>query len=184
MTESNDVLQHTQNWVEQVIVKFNFCPFAKPVVDSARIRYYLADGRDLEEALHQLIEQCQYLDQHSEIETELVVYPNGFEDFYDFLDLVDLANQLLVEQNYEGVYQLANFHPDYCFDGELPSDPANYTNRSPYPILHLIREESLELALESYPNPEQIPERNIKLAREMGLAAMKQALDECKKSGE
>jgi len=181
MAEQNEVLQHTQNWVDQVIVKLNLCPFAKPVVDSGRIRYHLADGNDLEEALHQLIEQCQYLDQHAEIETELVVYPNGFEDFYDFLDLVDLANQLLVEQNYEGVYQLANFHPDYCFDGELPSDPANYTNRSPYPMLHLIREASLEQALASYPDPEQIPERNIKLTREMGLQAMQQALEACKK---
>ena len=184
MTQPSEVLQHTQNWVEQVIVKLNFCPFAKPVVDSGRIRYHQSDAKDLEEALHQLIEQCEYLDQHPEIETELLVYPDGFDDFYDFLDLVELANQLLPEQDYEGVYQLANFHPDYCFEGELPSDPANFTNRSPYPMLHLIREASLEQALASYPDPEAIPERNMKLAREMGQVALQAALDECKKNKE
>lgn len=177
----SEVIQHTKNWVEQVIVKLNFCPFAKPVVDNDGIRYQEIDASDLEEALHCLIEQCQYLDEHKDIETALLVYPNGFEEFEDFLDLVDLANQLMEAQDYEGVYQLANFHPDYCFEGELPSDPANYTNRSPYPMLHLIREASLEKALTSYPNPEEIPERNIKLAREMGLPAMQHALEACKK---
>ncbi len=180
MTQANDIIQHTRNWVEQVIVKLNFCPFAKPVVESETIRYFLADAEDLEEALHQLIEQCQYLDEHSEIETELVIYPEGFNDFHDFLDLVELGNQLLAEQGYEGIYQLANFHPDYCFEGEDIFDPANYTNRSPHPMLHLIREASLEQALAHYPNPEEIPERNIKLAREMGLEAMQQALARCK----
>ncbi len=181
MSQQSEVLQHTQNWVWQVIVKLNFCPFAKPVVESGGIHYHLAEASELEEALHVLVEQCEYLDDHHEIETVLVVYPHGFDTFDDFLDLVDLANQLLVAQDYEGVYQLANFHPDYCFDGELPSDPANYTNRSPYPMLHIIRESSLEKALASYPKPEAIPERNIKLAREMGLAALQAALDHCKK---
>jgi len=180
MNQQSEILQHTRNWVAQVIVKLNFCPFAKPVMDNDGIRYHVVEADELEEALHGLIEQCQYLDEHNEIETTLVIYPAGFNDFNDFLDLVEIANQLLAEQGYEGIYQLAHFHPDYCFEGEEPNDPANYTNRSPYPMLHLIREASLEKALDSYPDPEGIPERNIKLAREMGLAAMRSALDECK----
>jgi hypothetical protein len=86
---------------------------------------------------------------------------------------------LLEAQDYNGVYQLASFHPNYCFDGSLKNDAANYTNRSPYPMLHLLRESSLEQALAHYPNPEMIPENNIKLTRELGLEKMKSTLAAC-----
>ncbi len=181
MNQKNEIIQQTQNWVSQVIVKLNFCPFARPVVESNGIHYHFTETHDLHEALQALIEQCQYLDEQPEIKTALVIYAHGFDTFDDFLDLVELANPLLEAQGYEGIYQLANFHPDYCFEGELPSDPANYTNRSPYPMLHIIREADLEQALESYPNPEAIPTRNIALAREMGLAALQSALEQCKR---
>lgn len=180
MDQQSEIIQYTRNWVAQVIVKLNFCPFAKPVMDSDGIRYHVVESVELEEALHHLIEQCQLLDEHDDMETALLIYPQGFDDFERFLDLVEIANQLLIEQGYEGVYQLAHFHPDYCFEGESVDDPANYTNRSPYPMLHLIREASIEQALASYPDPDGIPERNIKLAREMGLAAMRNALAGCK----
>ncbi|MDH5711889.1 MAG: DUF1415 domain-containing protein, partial [Gammaproteobacteria bacterium] len=112
-------------------------------------------------------------------ETTLLVFAEGFKDFGDYLDLVELAQDLLADQGYEGIYQIASFHPDYCFaDAEL-DDAANYTNRSPYPMLHLIREASMEKALAHYPEPEKIPERNVEYARELGLEEMQRQLEAC-----
>ena len=101
------------------------------------------------------------------------------EEFNEFLILIDLSNQLLEELGYSAVYQLAHFHPDYCFDGVSKDDASNYTNRAPYPILHLIREESLEKAIDNHPDPASIPDTNIKLAREMGVEKFKQLLKQC-----
>jgi len=95
------------------------------------------------------------------------------------LDFLELAQGLLEVQNYEGVYQLASFHPNYCFEGSAENDAANYTNRSPYPMLHLLRESSLERALANYKNPEKIPDNNVKLTRELGLEKMKSTLAAC-----
>jgi hypothetical protein len=95
------------------------------------------------------------------------------------LDLVAIAEDVLIDQDYEGVYQLASFHPDYCFADSKPDDAANYTNRSPYPMLHIIREASIEKALTKYPNPEQIPERNMQLTRKLGLEKLQTLLATC-----
>tara|TARA_B110000196_G_scaffold202846_1_gene173759 strand:- start:370 stop:708 length:339 start_codon:yes stop_codon:yes gene_type:complete len=109
------------------------------------------------------------------------MFDNGFSDFEDFLDLVDLANALLVAQGFEGKYQIANFHPDYVFADSDETDAANYTNRAPFPTLHLIREASMSEALDSYNEPESIPEHNINLARRKGIDFWQQLLEGCKK---
>ena len=93
---------------------------------------------------------------------------------------MDIADQLLTQHGYDGTYQLASFHPEYCFAGSDDNDAANYTNRSPFPMLHLLREDSLEMALENYPDPEQIPNRNVEKARTLGLDIMKAKLDKCR----
>ena len=98
--------------------------------------------------------------------------PVHFAEFEDYLDLVELAEALSVELGYEGIYQIASFHPEYCFGGADENDPANYTNRSPYPMVHLLREDSISRALEHYADPEGIPDRNIALARTKGLKQM------------
>lgn len=104
------------------------------------------------------------------------------ESFDDFLDAVEIGDELMLAQGYEGVYQLASFHPDYCFEGSDEEDAANYTNRSPYPMLHLIREASIEKALAHYPkDPDLIPETNVKLARKLGLQKMQTLLAESRK---
>jgi len=159
-----------KSWVEQVVIGHNFCPFAKQEFDQGRVYFVLSETTLIDEALEGLIKECERLDDRDEIETTLIIFSKLLSDFEDFLDFVDLANQLISMQGYEGVYQLANFHPDYCFEGEDENDAANYTNRSPYPMLHLIREVSLEKAVANYPSPELIPENNIKLAREKGSA--------------
>ncbi|GGI74805.1 DUF1415 domain-containing protein [Shewanella gelidii] len=177
--EQQDVMLHTENWVKQVIMKYNICPFARREIERASIRYAVVEARQITEALLSLIEECQYLDKHPETETTLVIYPHGFEGFYPYLDLVDLATELLTEQGYEGVYQLASFHPDYCFDEEPQDSAANYTNRSPYPTIHIIREASMEQALATYDDPESIPERNIEFAQRKGKDFFEKLLLQC-----
>jgi len=138
------------------------------------------DNSTLDICLEALVEEMALLDSDTAIETSLLIFTQSVIEFDSFLDCIELANALLIEQGYEGVYQLASFHPDYCFEGEQDNDPANFTNRSPYPMLHLIREASIERALQHYPDPESIPERNIELARSKGLATMRLLLESCK----
>jgi hypothetical protein len=178
------ITDQVKQWVETVIIAFNFCPFAKRELDRDSIRYHVVEDnlsgeKAIESALHQLIEQCRLLDQNTEIETTLVIFPQSFALFDDFLDLLDIANALLEDQGYLGTYQLASFHPDYCFADAAPDDASNFTNRAPYPVLHLIREASIEQALKSVANPEQIPERNIALARELGEDKLRALVTAC-----
>lgn len=181
MDDVNVMITQTENWVKQVIVKYNICPFARKEVELGSIRYHVAEQNTLDDVLLGLVKECQYLDKHRDTETTLFIIPNAFQSFDSFLDLVDLANDLLFEQGYEGIYQLANFHPDYCFAGEPQSDPANYTNRSPYPCLHIIREESMSLALDSHPDPDAIPARNIAFCRKKGGEFFANLLASCRK---
>lgn len=136
------------------------------------MRYALAESSDLEGLLHALVAECQRLDADASIATTLLIAPSGMDDFDDYLDWVELSERLLDDLGYAGVYQLASFHPDYVFDGVEADDPANATNRSPAPMLHLLREAELEKALASYPDPEAIPERNMVRLRASDSAAL------------
>lgn len=172
----NTSIQQTKNWLSSVIIEHSICPFAKREFDNNRIHFEVIESTDLQEQLEQLILQCEALDDDPQRETSLLIFPNTLSDFEDYLDLVEIATELLEKQNYEGVYQLASFHPQYRFEDSAIDDASNYTNRSPYPMLHILREESIEKVLENYPNPENIPDRNIELTRELGLATMKKLL--------
>ena len=165
--EANEVLA-TKAWLDEIIIGLNICPFAKKEFVNNTIHYYLSKTEQVKTALHEFIEQCQYLQAHDELETTLIVYDSGFRTFERYLDLVDYANDLLVDSGFEGVFQIASMHPEYCFDGEDYDDASNFTNRSPYPMLHIIREESMSRVLSVYNEPEKIPENNIKLAHEKG----------------
>ena len=173
------IIEQTQNWLSKVVIALSICPFAKREFDRGSIHYEVIASDDLEQQLEQLILSCEQLDNDSAVETSLLIFPNSFADFHDYLDFVDIANQLMHKQGYEGIYQLASFHPEYCFEGSDENDASNYTNRSPYPMLHILRETILELVLANYPDPENIPERNIELTRELGLKAMQKLLADC-----
>jgi hypothetical protein len=157
-----------KSWIEKVIVGLNFCPFAKKEMERNTVRYAIFPATQVNAALSHLLEELALLDQLQDIQTTLLIFPQGFADFDDFLDMLEMANILIGQGGYGGIYQLASFHPEYCFDGEEQNDPANYTNRSPYPILHILRESSIEAVLKRYPDPESIPENNIAKARELG----------------
>ena len=169
----------TLAWLKTIIIEYSICPFAKTEMERGSIRYTVNHAPDIESCLMDFMQECDRLDTDASIETTLLIYANAFTAFDDYLDFLELAETLLIEQGYEGVYQLASFHPDYCFDGAKLNDAANYTNRSPYPMLHLLRETSLERAIASYPHPENIPQHNIELTRELGLAKMQALLAAC-----
>lgn len=179
MISKQEMIKQTQNWVSKLIVKYNICPFARREVERGSIRYVLIEASKKKQVLTSLLAECHFLDENSETETTLFIIPSGFEGFYDFLDLVELANELLDDGGYEGVYQLANFHPDYCFAQEPQSAPSNYTNRSPYPTLHIIRETSMEMAIKHHPDVDAIPERNIEFANKKGNVFFADILATC-----
>ena len=176
-------ISQTQKWLNTVIIEHSICPFAKREFVNNTIHYEIIEcngaNNSTEQQLEQLILNCEKLDNDETVETSLLIFPNSLSDFDDYLDFAEIAEALMHKQGYEGIYQLASFHPQYCFDGSDENDASNYTNRSPYPMLHILREASLEKALESYPNPESIPERNIELTRNLGLTAMKKFLSDC-----
>ena len=169
----------TRRWLETVVVGLNFCPFAKRELIQDTIRYVAEPADDFSTALVALEREYVHLQQDDEIETTLLVLTLGFSDFYSYLELVERANRALGKLGWEGVFQLASFHPEYCFADASPDDPANYTNRSPYPMLHILREQSLEKAIERYPQPENIPNNNIAKAQSLGLDALVSLLEKC-----
>ena len=169
---SSVVIQQTEKWIKSVVIDLNFCPFAAKAALKKSIRYVVLKDVDVKKSLETLMTEFQFLDTHEEIETTFIIFETDFTDFKSYLQLVKKAEQVLVKERYEGIYQLASFHPDYCFAGEDVNDAANYTNRSIYPMLHVLREDSLTKALALYPDPESIPEHNIALARKKGLQYM------------
>lgn len=177
-TPSN-ITQAMQKWVESFIVKYNICPFARPELEANAIRYVVLQQNRIDPLLDAIEAECRFLDAHPEVATTLLMPIAGFDDFDHYLDLVDLVQQSVIDPAFEGVYQIATFHPDYCFEGSDESDPANYTNRAPYPTIHLIREAAITKALQSYDSPESIPERNIAFAHRRGRQKMAQLLQAC-----
>jgi hypothetical protein len=175
----DQIIKQTRCWIESIVIANNFCPFVRNVFQQDHIAYHIIDSNDMEECLFEVIQACKNLDSNPSIETSLLIYPQQFEDFGQFLDFAELAEQLLIDQAYEGIYQLATFHPEYCFAETLADDPANYTNRSPYPMLHLLREESISIAADNYPDIDKIPERNIETAHNLGLEKMRTMLQDC-----
>jgi hypothetical protein len=173
------VIEQTQKWIKSVVIDMNFCPFAAKAVLKKSIHYSVSNTQDLKITLEILIRELQYLDRTEELETTFLIFPKHFSDFGEYLDMVAVAEELMEQEGYEGTYQFASFHPDYCFEGENKDDAANYTNRSVYPMLHLLREDSITKALALYKDPEAIPQKNIELAREKGLLYMQMLRASC-----
>ena len=182
---SDEVIEATRRWVAGTVVELNLCPFAAAPMKAGRIRYVVCHESGADGIYRALLKELETLYDLPEetAETCLLIVPAGLESFTEYLALLDAAEAAIPEAGLEGVFQLASFHPDYRFQGCDERDPANYTNRSPFPMFHLIREASLERALEQCPEPEKIPERNMALLREMGLEAMQQRLRACRQQG-
>jgi len=179
MLTDTDIIAHTKKWITDVVVACNFCPFAAREVKRGSIHYEVLHDASAENAMEAALKIMQLMDADAGTETALLILPNDFENFEDYLDLVETANALLEENDYEGIYQVASFHPDYLFAGAPADDPSNYTNRSPYPMLHFLREESVSKAIDSHPDIDDVPYKNIQFAKDKGLNYMQQLLAQC-----
>lgn len=179
MLTSGLIIEQTKKWINDVVVGCNFCPFAANVVKQQKVHYQVETSPVLNACLASFMQEVARLDDDTNIETSFLIFSGSFQQFDEYLNLVSLAEKLLKKEGYEGIYQVASFHPLYRFADSTDDDAANYTNRSPYPMLHLLREESIEKALKHYNNPENIPECNIDFARGKGLFYMKMLRDTC-----
>ncbi|EIO3705341.1 DUF1415 family protein [Vibrio parahaemolyticus] len=162
-TDINAITQQVDQWLNDVVIGLNLCPFAAKPQRKQQIKIFVSEATQEEALLEDILLQLIELNttEPEELETTLVVVPNMLQDFWDYNFCIDWVEALIKQQDWEGIFQVATFHPDYCFGGAEPEDDENLTNRSPYPIFHLIREESMEKVLKHYPDPESIPDTNI-----------------------
>ena len=150
MVPSQQIIDQTKNWITKVVIGCNFCPFAAKVIKQQTVFYKVETATAIEDCLETFLQEVTRLNNDSSIETAFLIFPNTFERFDDYLDLVSMAEKLLKQKGYNGIYQLASFHPLYRFADSDVDDAANYTNRSLYPMLHLLRESSIDNALETF----------------------------------
>ena len=172
------VERKTLGWVKDFVVGLNLCPFARPLLASDALRVTVCEATEDEGVAGALLNEIELIQKasESEVATILVVFPNALRRFNDYLAFLDGAQQLIEEMNLLGVLQLASFHPDYQFAGEPIEAASHFTNRAPFPMIHLLREEMVTRALETYANPEQIPERNIRKLEDLGRERLQQML--------
>jgi len=166
----NTVSEHTKQWLEKAVIGLNLCPFAKAPHVKNLVHIVVSEARHLDGFLEDLDRELQLLGNTpaSELETTLLVHPTLFPDFETFNQMLEIADDAVVENELEGIVQIAPFHPDFQFEGTEADDISNYTNRSPYPTLHLIREDSIAKATEAFPDASAIFDRNIALLEKMG----------------
>jgi hypothetical protein len=167
---TDDPIADTRRWIERAVVGLNLCPFAKAVVAKGQVRYVLSDAATPEALLETLGEELLRLRDApaEEVDTTLIVHPRVLQDFLDYNDFLDEADALVESLDLEGVLQVASFHPQYRFAGSEPDDVANCTNRSPWPTLHLLREDSVSRAVAAFPDPDAVVERNIETLEKLG----------------
>jgi len=179
MISSQQVISQTLAWITNVVVGCNFCPFAGREVKRGSIHFEVVHTEEPAEILQSLSREFDRLDNDEGVETTLIILPDRFSSFESYLDMISICEEFLADQGYDGVYQVASFHPEYIFEGEAVTDPANYTNRSLYPMIHILRESSITNALPGFDHPERIPQRNIEFAWKKGLTQMQLLRESC-----
>lgn len=182
MTESSDIdgtslperdpVAETRRWIERAVIGLNLCPFAKAVYVKEQVRFVLSDASTPEALLEELVEELLLLrdTDADEIDTTLIIHPDVLTDFLDYNDFLDNADAAVEALDLQGILQVASFHPDYQFAGAAADDIGHYTNCSPYPTLHLLREDSVERAVAAFPDPDVIVERNLQTLEKLGHA--------------
>lgn len=179
--ESDDaaIIHAVRDWVENVVIDLDLCPFAKRELTAGRVRFAISSAATEIELLEALESQLDEMSSNSAVETSLLIHPYVLRDFVAYNDFLDMADALLQQMDLEGVFQIASFHPQYQFAETQPEDAENYTNRSPYPVLHILREESLERAIASAPDIDRIPQRNIETMNRIGIQSLRSLLQSC-----
>ena len=173
--QKNEIVEDVRRWLESFIIELNLCPFAKRELVKDRIRFSVSLTESSEQLLAVLLEELQLLESNSDVETTLLIHPNVLQKFDDYNQFLDLADALIVQEGFAGIFQIASFHPQYRF-AETVDDAENFSNRSPYPLLHVLREASVEREVASYPDIATIPQQNIRLLRKLGVAKLQSLL--------
>lgn len=175
------VIDATLKWVDDIVIKHNFCPFARYVRTPNQIRCIVIAG-DAGDVIQSLYDELRHLEENESTATTLIALTHPtLDDFDEYLDVLAIGDNMLHDWGYSGTYQLASFHPDYVFDGSDSNDAENYTNRSPYPLLHLIREADITRYMKKEEDAEKIFSHNIDKARALGCPYFKNALEAMKK---
>ncbi len=177
-------IEQTRRWIYSFVIKHNLCPFAKGEMDKNTVRFEISQATSITDAMQALQTEVDVLNIHTEIETSFLIFPLFLHDFFDYLNFSDMAINQLIQRGYEGIYQLASFHPDYCFADANFDDVSNYTNRSPYPMLQILRETTLEKTIKQFGNIGIIPKKNMSYLRALGLNQVKKILKTCQNTSE
>ncbi len=164
------IVAATRRWLEKAVIGLNLCPFAKAVYIKEQVRYVVSPATTPEALLEQLMDELQHLSDTpaDEVDTTLLIHPFVLQSFEDYNEFLDVADAAVEDMQLDGELQVASFHPDYQFADTDANDIANYTNRAPYPILHLLREDSIDRAVEAFPEAEEIFEKNIDTMEKLG----------------
>lgn len=180
------MLAETRAWVERAVIGLNLCPFARAVQAKGQVRYVVSTAQDEASLLAALREEMHALvaADPAQTDTTLLIHPRVLGDFLDYNDFLDQADAALVEAGFEGVLQIASFHPDYRFAGTTADDVTNASNRSPYPTLHLLREASVERAVAAFPEAEAIYGRNVRTLEALGAAGWASLQAQCRRDAE
>jgi len=178
---SNIIIARTRYWIEHAVVELNLCPFARKPYESGQVRYVVSETDQADSLLEDFHRELKFLRDMDagDVETTLLIHPYVLNDFLDYNDFLGRVDALIEDEGYEGEFQVASLHPDYQFAGTQSDDAENYTNRSPYPVLHLLREDGLARAIAGYARPDKIPERNIRTMERVGAERMRDLLGEC-----
>lgn len=170
VVNNDEVIAQTKLWLEKAVIGLNLCPFAKGVHIKDQIRYFVSDASTPEELIKDLVAELEVLAEANpeKIDTTLLIHPNVMHDFLDFNDFLEVADATLEELDLDGILQIASFHPLYQFEDTDSDDIDNFTNRAPFPTLHLLREDSIDKAVEAFPEAEQIYEKNMETLRALG----------------
>ena len=168
-------IKDVERWLDEVVIGLNFCPFAAKPRRNEQVRFVTSKATSEELLLTDLQDELTLLDQtpSSKIETTLLIVPEMLSDFHDYNQFLELVDELLVQFEWEGIFQVASFHPDYCFADAEPDSVDNLTNRSPYPVLHILREDSIEKALENIADPDEVYKRNIETMKTLSSEQIK-----------
>jgi len=178
MSGENPIAQ-TRRWLERAVIGLNLCPFAKAVYVKQQVRFVLSEATTTEALLDELTAELSLLSQTDPqaVDTTLLVHPRVLTDFLDYNDFLDRADAAVAALGLEGEIQVASFHPQYQFAGTYPDEMGNYTNRAPFPTLHLLREASIDRAVAAFPDPDVIVERNIATLEELGVEGWKRLME-------
>ena len=175
MIANDAVVATTTRWLERAVIGLNLCPFAKAVHVKAQIRYVVSAATTPEALADDLQRELEFLAETNAelIDTTLLIHPQALADFLDFNDFLEVADGIVAELELDGILQVASFHPQFQFEGTEPDDITNYTNRAPYPMLHLLREDSVERAVAAFPDELAIAETNMGTLEKLGIAGWK-----------